>query len=707
MESNTLNEILAALSSPIRLKMVRALQKKDLSYSDLMKDIDLTRERDAGSFSYHLKKLLRTGIVRVNQETKLYELSPRGTSLLSLIEEMEGRILTTVIPVVRRSEYVMEPFDKTKIISALIREANVPPKVAHEVANVVKEKIRELKVEYLTAPLIREIINAVLIDSGYEKYRHKLTRVGLPLYDVSMIMKETARRKNPDLLVQSATSAVLREYSLLSALPRRVADAHLSGEIDLQDLDFWLLKKHSSIYTHAVVETYNAGIHHVEEDRLSEFLDYLFVQMEQRSSTVIRDQVLSHFNVLLSLFAARPSKGMERAARRLLRLLLLTQISENMPALSVGLSLAAPSLLVPEEPDSLREGSSSFSDRAQETHDLVFSAAKDVYKEVLRGVPPGKLLLLLCPSAHGRLEEQAEMLVGFPLANVVSRNLCDRFLFSGEGLSLPLQEVALSPTTDVDGVAHINMPRIAFESKGNEEKFFELLQENMKLISVAFASKAKYLKRFHSQTVDKQRSNFVVAPAGLFEAVKQLTHSSPLESHDARSLMMRICRLTSEYVHKVSTSDLKIRLSSNSAGSAAERFVKADISKYGFGSVSKIIYQRDRESAIYSCCIVPLEEAPDLEQQLELEREMHPHIDGGHYTLIHLGEASDELGEDRLLHCLQEAFSQPGIDAVGFVHPLTVCRNCGEISLGFQSKCDPCGSKDVSVYRRRGAYLYS
>ncbi|MFB0551564.1 MAG: anaerobic ribonucleoside-triphosphate reductase [Nitrososphaeria archaeon] len=705
MESNTLNEILAALSSPIRFKMVRALQKMDLSYSDLMKDIGLTRERDAGSFSYHLKKLLRTGIVRVDQETKLYELSPRGTSLLSLVQEMESKILTTEIPVVRRSEYAMEPFDKTKIISALIREANVPPKVAHEVANVVKEKIRELKVEYLSAPLIREIINAVLIDSGYEKYRHKLTRVGLPLYDVSMIMKETARRKNPDFLVQSASSAVLREYSLLSALPRRVADAHVSGEIDLQDLDFWLLKRHSSIYTSAVVKTYNAESHNLEEARLSEFLDYLFVQVKRRSSTVIRDQVLSHFNVLLSLFAATPSKGVERAARRFLRLLLLTQIGENMPAISVGLSLAAPSLFIPEE-RSIDRSISSFSDSVQEIHDLVFSAAKDAHKEVLRGVPPGKLQLLLCPSAHGRLEAQAEMLVKFPLANVVSRNLCDRFLFSGEGLSLPLQEVALSPATYVDGVAHINMPRIAFESKGNEEKFFELLQENMKLISVAFAGKAKYLKRFHSQTMDKKKSNFVVASAGLFEAVKQLTHSSPLESHDGRSLMMRICRLTSEYLHKVSTSDLRIRLSSKSTWSAAERFAKADVSKYGFDSVSKIIYQRDRESAAYSCCIVPLEEALDLEQQLKLEREMHPHIDGGHYSLIYLGETSDELGEDRLLHYLQEAFSQPGIDMVGFIYPLTVCRNCGEISLGVQSKCDPCGSKDVSVYRRRGAYLH-
>ncbi|MFQ5907056.1 MAG: anaerobic ribonucleoside-triphosphate reductase, partial [bacterium] len=596
--------MLGALSSPVRLKMVRALQRRDLSYSDLMKNVGLTRERDAGSFSYHLKKLLRTGIVKVNQETKLYELSPKGRALFNLVGEMEARILRPKIPVVRRSEYMMEPFDKTKIISALIKEANVPPRVAHEVANVVKKKIRELKVEYLTAPLIREVINAVLIDSGYERYRHKLTRVGLPLYDVSIIMKETARRRNPGFLVQSAASAVLRQYSLLSALPRRVADAHLSGEIDLQDLDFWLLKRHSSIHTHAMAESYSAEGHPVGRDRLSEFLDHLFVQMERRSSTVIREQVLSHFNVLLSLFAGRRSRHVEEEMRRLLRLLLLTQIGENRPAISVGLSLAIPPLFTAGKPGSSGKDVPSFSDRAREIHDLVFSAAKNAYKEVLRGVVPSNLLLLLCPSPHGRLDAQAEILTSFPLANVVSRDLCGRFLFSGEGLSLPVQKDTLRPTVDVDGVAHINMPRMALESRGDEEKLFELLQENMKLISVAFASKARHLKRFYSQPMDKQKRNFVVAPAGLFEAVKQLTHSSPLDSHDSRSLMMKICRLTSEYLRKVSTSNLRIRLSSNSSWSAAERFVKADIGKYGFSSVSKIIYQRNRESATYSRCII-------------------------------------------------------------------------------------------------------
>jgi len=706
LESNTLNEVLGALSSPVRLKMVRALQRRDLSYSDLMKTVGLTRERDAGSFSYHLKKLMRSGIVMVNQETKLYELSPKGRSLFNLIEEMEDRILGPETPVVRRSEYMMEPFDKTKIISALIKEANVPPRIAHEVANVAKEKIRELKVEYLTAPLIREVINAVLIDSGYERYRHKLTRVGLPLYDVSVIMKETARRRDPGFLVQSAASAVLREYSLLSALPRRVADAHLSGEIDLQDLDFWLLKRHTSIYTHAMVESYRAETHPMGMDRLSEFLDYLFIQMERRSSTVIREQVLSHFNLLVSLFAGSRSGEVEEEIRRLLRLL-LAQIGENRPAISVGLSLGVPPIFSAGKPGSSQQELSSFSDRAREAHDLVFSAVKNVYKTTLRGMAPGNLLLLLCPSADGELRAQAEMLTEFPLANVVSSDVCDRLMFSGEGLSLPIQEGTLRPTVDVDGVAHINMPRMAFESMGDEEKLFELLQENMKLISVAFVSKARYLERFNGQTVDKQKRNFVVAPAGLFEAVRQLTHSSPPNSDDSRSLMMKICQSMSEHLHKVSTSDLRIRLSSNSSLSAAERFAKADIGKYGFSSVSKIIYQTDRESATYSYCMIPLEEHLGTEKQLKLEREMHRYINGGHYTLIQLRETEEDLAEDRLAHLLQEAFSQPGIDVLGFIHPLTVCRSCGGISLGVESKCDSCASRDVSVYRRRGAFLYS
>ena len=37
--------------------------------------------------------------------------------------------------------------------------------------------------KFLSAPLIREVVNTVLLEMGYPEYRNVLTRVGIPVYD--------------------------------------------------------------------------------------------------------------------------------------------------------------------------------------------------------------------------------------------------------------------------------------------------------------------------------------------------------------------------------------------------------------------------------------------------------------------------------------------------------------------------------------------
>jgi len=41
----------------------------------------------------------------------------------------------------------------------------------------------------IVEPLIRKFVNAVLVEHDLEGDRHKLTRVGLPIYDVTHLMK--------------------------------------------------------------------------------------------------------------------------------------------------------------------------------------------------------------------------------------------------------------------------------------------------------------------------------------------------------------------------------------------------------------------------------------------------------------------------------------------------------------------------------------
>ncbi|MEM2921237.1 MAG: ArsR family transcriptional regulator, partial [Candidatus Bathyarchaeia archaeon] len=215
----------------MRLRILRLVYSQGpLSYSEIMDHMNLNPNRDAGKFAYHLRTLHNCGLLTTGKESKKYSITPLGLLMLDMSQKIdteslreEGKLL------VRTSRAAMEEFDRNKIIQALVREAGVPIEIAHRVAEETEARLLKLDTLYLTAPLIREFVNAVLIEKGLHEYRHKLTRLGLPVYDVSQLLKREASLTSIQDVHRTISRSVLAEYVLLSVLPRRVADAHLAG----------------------------------------------------------------------------------------------------------------------------------------------------------------------------------------------------------------------------------------------------------------------------------------------------------------------------------------------------------------------------------------------------------------------------------------------------------------------------------------------
>jgi len=240
-DKSSMEIILDSISSPIRLKILRNLSRKEMGYSELMEELGLERDRDAGKFSYHLKKLLNAELIEVDQRSRKYSLSRRGEIILEHLRKLERDLGERRMMIVRRSDQLIEPFDKSKITKALVREAKLTPRLAEEVASIAERKLLDLKIDYLTAPLIRELVNSILLDKGLERYRHMLTRVGMPVYDVSRILKRFMELKDYRFFLERSSGSIIREYTILNMLPRDVAEEHLSGRIDIYPISSWLI----------------------------------------------------------------------------------------------------------------------------------------------------------------------------------------------------------------------------------------------------------------------------------------------------------------------------------------------------------------------------------------------------------------------------------------------------------------------------------
>jgi len=236
----TLSDIFKALGFPVRVEILKILEKTPLRYSELMKTVRLDRFSDAGKFAYHLSKLMENGLVEYKPENKIYVITPLGKDVLNhamnLFESLRRK---ENVLLVRRTDSSIELFERKRIEECLVREAGMDQDTAETIALEIEERLYSLGVKYLTAPLIREYVNAVLLEKKMENYRHRLTRLGLPVHDVSELISV---KRSLDDVVNEAGEEVLRQYAFLAKLPREVGDAHLSGTVNINHLASFMFK---------------------------------------------------------------------------------------------------------------------------------------------------------------------------------------------------------------------------------------------------------------------------------------------------------------------------------------------------------------------------------------------------------------------------------------------------------------------------------
>lgn len=242
--SRRVRMIFSVMASPNRIDILRILNSKGpLTYSELKSLAGFKSKKESGKFAYHLRKLLRQSLVSLNKAERRYTITNLGKLVLSLARQIEERsIIESGKLYVRTTKPSIEEFDSNKIIQSLVREANIPLELANKITEEVENKIYKIQTSYLTSSLIRETTNSVLVEHGYDEYRNKLARLGLPPIDLINIMEEMnfSHIEIPDLFMKTSSS-IFTEYLLNNILPKDIVDMHLMGEINIGNSGFWTL----------------------------------------------------------------------------------------------------------------------------------------------------------------------------------------------------------------------------------------------------------------------------------------------------------------------------------------------------------------------------------------------------------------------------------------------------------------------------------
>ncbi|MHA1613149.1 MAG: winged helix-turn-helix domain-containing protein [Promethearchaeota archaeon] len=227
-KEDPLVKYLSALRNDIRIAII-----KDLSFHNIPREfneIQRELEKSFGStinLSYHLN-ILKENQMIVGDATG-YQLTEVGEKSITFLESMGGLLKNDSQILIRTSKYSVELFDESIIEKNLQLEANMPAQKAKMIATEAKRRLKKAKVTYLTTPLVREYINAILIENHYEDYRAKLTRLGIPPYDVMQMLKAQIRN-DPEDFKNLLGRNILEQYVLLNLLQKKYADAFLTGQ---------------------------------------------------------------------------------------------------------------------------------------------------------------------------------------------------------------------------------------------------------------------------------------------------------------------------------------------------------------------------------------------------------------------------------------------------------------------------------------------
>lgn len=716
------SEVLDAASAPVRLHVLKLLVSKGpLPYTEIMYEAKLDPVRDAGKFVYHLKTLRKAGLVSIEKGTKKYGVTELGKILVEFSRDLEeyiavkrGRLF------VRTSRMTIEEFDRTRIARSLVNEAKMPQTLADEVAAEAEERLLKFGIVYLSAPLIRELVNIILIERKLEEYRHKLTRLGLPVNDVTLLLREAGQKRlDADWVQKSAGDRVIEEYVLLDRLPRPIIDAHLAGQIHLEDAASWILKP--SILFHEAVLFFRRGTPATNPpSSLEDALESILKILRTAEREVSTEQVLDHFNITLAPFIkGLPRQRVQESIKRFMYDLNWDGFSNTLSAqVTLGLDHRIPDHLHKREavgPNGKAEG--VYADFSREAEEL-FTTIIDASLAIGTGQP------ILNPSIvvrnpTGKIENADELLnlafesaAKFSVPNFLIQSSEQTYSVSSEGPILFEERDGTRGAGGVVGTVQLNVPRAAYEASGKDEKFFQAIQSETLEAVKALQLRQQAINDRVSDGIlpllawqtnggayyDSRRAHGEIGLLGLTEAIKHHTRSELWEK-SSLAFAKKTIEAARRGVSETDARDIRVRIGLHSSPQASARLASIDADKFGF---STVVYQGSKKYPYYNDVpAIPLTQKIPLASRTFVEGELQRSFDGGSLLPLMVESKIDSS----VLAKASREISEAGIRYFTFSRQYSRCQRCYNTSVGVRARCENCGFERLTILAKLGGRL--
>ncbi|MDY7032510.1 MAG: anaerobic ribonucleoside-triphosphate reductase [Thermodesulfobacteriota bacterium] len=652
---------------------------------------------------------------------------------------------------VRTSKEDLLGWNRQRIVDALVRETYIERDTAEEISKEVEKQIINSKISVVTAPLIRELVDAKLVERGLEQARKMHTRLGVPLYDVDQLIlhpnKENANVPHgPEATNLTLAEMIKKEYALLNVFSQEIGDAHMRGDIHIHDLGF-IDRPYCSGQSLEYIKKFGLNLpNSLSIAKPAQHPEVLLAHMVKFAAAL-----QSHFAGAIgwdavNLFFAPYLVGLSDDYVKQLAQMLIFEFSQQAVArggqaifTDINLYWEVPKHF--EDVPAIGPGGTYtgkpygyYLEEAQRFVWFIF----DVFKE---GDGVGRPFFFPKPLVHitekffqtpgheaflnhicDIASEKGNTYFVFDRGDTAKISECCRLSFKLEDSDLDDAKEPWKMRYSALQNVTLNLPRMGYLAEGDDTKLYSNITDFMEMAVQAHLQKKAFIEKLLSLkekgplallTMDKDgspylrmhRATYLIGMLGLNELVKIHTGEELNQSKDAVKFGLKIIAhmklLTDEYNKK---HGMRFVLEQTPAESTAYRFAKLDL-RYHSPQSGHIVKGDISKAEVYytNSTYIPVSSHVNPIERVREEGLFHPLIEAGALTHIWLGEARPS--KESLANFVIKTFKDTQNDQIAFSPEFTTCTSCGKTARGLMRRCNYCGSDETEGITRITGYF--
>ena len=275
-----------------------------------------------------------------------------------------------------------------------------------------------------------------------------------------------------------------------------------------------------------------------------------------------------------------------------------------------------------------------------------------------------------------------------------------------------------SPLTGSIGVVTVNMPRLGYLSK-NENEFIEKLKKLMTIAKESLEIKRKVLERFtekdlypyakfYLRNVKKRFNEYwknhfsTIGLIGMNEACLNLFGEN-IATKESQAFTLRILDfMRNKLIEFQKETGNNYNLEATPAEGTAYRLAKRDKTKYPqIICANEEEYKRDAEPFYTNSTQLPVNFTDDIFEAIELQNEIQTKYTGGVVLHVFAGESVNDYNTAKVL--VRKICENYHLPYLTFTPTFSVCPSHGYLS-GEHSNCPKCGLES-EIYSRVVGYL--